>query len=247
MQGEWMWCQLLGKLITWHVARLNPANPIIYHLFLGPTVAIVTPSVATATQGGDSKGEALYCRWEEGLAEKDGDWCKMKVCSFLMLRLYTISNKSGDPVMCSTGLHTDKKVDGRRGVVDTHRLKQKRDQAALPVKHHWMALCPYGMSHRATMGAFSRVSNNKGEKILCSSDFFFSEKTTTSLAVIISAARGTTEFKLRCKTLVTASLSALQDKLHSQELCDWKSRQVSESLGCCLDCFGHFSGSLTYQ
>lgn len=72
MLRERMWCQLLGKLITWHAARLNPANPIIYHLFLGPTVAIVTPSVATATQGGDSKGEALYCRREEGLAEKDG-------------------------------------------------------------------------------------------------------------------------------------------------------------------------------
>lgn len=72
MLREWMWCQLLGKLITWHAARLNPANPIIYHLFLGPTVAIVTPSVATATQGGDSKGEALYCRREEGLAEEDG-------------------------------------------------------------------------------------------------------------------------------------------------------------------------------
>lgn len=135
-----------------------------------------------------------------------------------MLRLYTISNKSGDPVMCSTGLHTDKKVDGRRGVVDTHRLKQKRDQAALPVKHHWMALCPYGMSHRATMGAFSRVSNNKGEKILCSSDFFFSEKTTTSLAVIISAARGTTEFKLRCKTGDCKSLGSTRQITLSRTL-----------------------------
>lgn len=49
MLSEWKWCQLLGKLITWHATQLNPANPVIYHPFGGPTVAIVTPSVSTAT------------------------------------------------------------------------------------------------------------------------------------------------------------------------------------------------------
>lgn len=90
-----------------------------------------------------------------------------------MLHLYTIRNKSGELVMCSTGLYTDKKVNGRKGVVDTHRLRQKkRGQAALLLRHHWMALCPHEMSRGATMGAFSGVSHNKGEKILCSRDFF---------------------------------------------------------------------------
>lgn len=72
MLREWMWCQLLGKLITWHAARLNPANPIIYHPFRGPTVAIVTPSVSKATQCSDGKGEALYCGRGERMAEYNG-------------------------------------------------------------------------------------------------------------------------------------------------------------------------------
>lgn len=38
------------KLITWHAALLNPANPIIYHPFWVPVVAIVTLLVSTATE-----------------------------------------------------------------------------------------------------------------------------------------------------------------------------------------------------
>lgn len=143
-----------------------------------------------------------------------------------MLHLYTLRNKSGELVMCSTGLYTDKKVNGRKGVVDTHRLRQKkkkRGQAALLLRHHWMALCPHEMSQGAMMGPLAESATIKVKRFSAVEIFFLSENTTTSLAVIISAARGKTEFKLRCKTLVSASLSALQDKLHSQELCDWKS------------------------
>lgn len=82
MLWEWMWCQLLGKLITWHATRLNPANPIIYHPFRGPAVAIVTPSVSTATQGSNSKGEAACCGRGECWHKTIVVWCK--VCMLLL-------------------------------------------------------------------------------------------------------------------------------------------------------------------
>lgn len=53
--------------------------------------------------------------------------------------------------MCSAGLHTGDKINGRKGVVDTQGLRQKRGQAALTLTHHWMALCPRKMSHEVTL------------------------------------------------------------------------------------------------
>lgn len=185
MLREWMWCQLLEKLISWHAARLNPANPIIYHPFRGPTVAIETPPVSTATQGNDGKGEALYCSGGEDLAEKDGGLMKkIKLYSSVVLHFYILEQRElrAEHVQGKTAhRRKDKRWKWRSGYMRVGRKKQTG--LLLPWHTTGWHYVPSQNVMWGDIEAVSRVSNNKGESFSGVWTTFLPKKNKKKIAV----------------------------------------------------------------
>lgn len=165
MLSDWMWCQLLGKLITWHATQLNPANPVVYHPFGGPTVTIVTPSVSKATARVATARERHFTVAEGGMAEHNGGLIQKKDVGpyFVALNLWVTKAVQRVYVVLPWTIHKVIKTKGGTVEVNVQDLRQKEAWLLLLWYTTGWHYVPSQNVMSGDVGAYSTVSNNKCE------------------------------------------------------------------------------------